>query len=464
MAADSGDPAIADSVGFIQITPRGTVTHANEAFLSILAYTSDALPLRLDHLTPIEWQPWDRACLANLMLSRRPVWYHKEFIARDGRLVPALVILAFGVRADQGFVATVIDLSTPAGDAAPREPRLSPLLQIALDVEGNIYSINPAGAEQLGYAVDELVGRPGSMVFEESDWRAIRDELRSPSRWSGACREGWSRRRRRDGSILAVSEQVRMATTTDGRHLRLFVSSATGNPEATARTILECQNRIERLTAELSEIKESERERFSIGLHDEVAQPLAVARLKLGALSVSLTGGERERITSIMASVDQAIQATRSLTMELNSRMLAGPGLTVALRRLGERMMAESDIEFEFSDEPLPVQPDQETSLTLFRAVRELLRNVVKHSGASRTKLVVAADTGTIRIAVQDNGHGFKEGNSREGVGRPGAFGLFSVHEQLTHLGGRLEIFNAVGEGARVVMTVPLFVQPSVSV
>src|SRR4051812_16519040 len=115
-----------DSVGLIQITPRGIVTHANDAFLGMLGYVREALPLRLDNLTPLEWQPWDRACLANLMLSRRTCWYHKEFIADDGRLIPALVILSFGFRVDQGFVATVVALSASADE--PPFRKASPLL------------------------------------------------------------------------------------------------------------------------------------------------------------------------------------------------------------------------------------------------------------------------------------------------------------------------------------------------
>lgn len=451
----AGSASVAsDSVGLIQITPRGIVSHANDAFLNMLRYSRAALPLRLDNLTPVEWQPWDRACLANLMLSRRTCWYHKEFIARGGRLIPALVILSLGFRADQGFVATVVDLS-----AATNEPpfRASALVKIALDVDGNIHSINPAGAEQLGYAVDELVGRSGSVVFDAADWGAILEELQRPAPVSSAYREGWSRRRRRDGSILPVCEQVRVSITSDGHPITLFVSSATGSPEATARTILECQNRIQALTTELSEVKEHERERFSIGLHDEVAQPLAVARFKLGTLESGLNPLDRERIASIMASVDQAIQATRSLTMELNTRMLAGPGLTVALRRLGERLMAEGSIEFDFECDPLPFQPAPEASLAMFRAVRELLRNVVKHSGASQVKLTVSAGSEAIQIVVQDNGRGFRATGDQPGLGGPGAFGLFSIHEQLKHFGGRLEIFAAAGHGARVVLNLPVW-------
>jgi signal transduction histidine kinase len=209
------------------------------------------------------------------------------------------------------------------------------------------------------------------------------------------------------------------------------------------------------LTAELSEIKAHERERLSIGLHDEVAQPLAIAKMKLRALAPSLSTFDDDRIGSIIASVDQAIQATRTLTMELNTRMLAGPGLSVALRRLGERLMAEAGVDFEFQCEILSMQADQETGLMLFRAVRELLYNVVKHSGASRAALTITAQADAVQIVVQDNGRGFASTGAKPEFGRPGAFGLRSVHDQLAQADGTTEIFNVAGQGVRVVLTVP---------
>jgi signal transduction histidine kinase len=249
---------------------------------------------------------------------------------------------------------------------------------------------------------------------------------------------------------------LRFSIAADGRQLAFLVSSATGSPEATVRTIIECQDRIHLLTTELSEVKANEQERFSIGLHDEVAQPLAAARFKLALLAASLSAHERGPIASIVASLDQAIHATRSMTLQLNARMLAGPDLIVTLRELGERLMGEENIAFEFQCDAAPFQPDSDVSSTLFRAVRELLCNVAKHSGASRAKLTVAASNGSVTIGVEDNGQGFRSTDAHPGFGRPGAFGLFSIHEQLRHLGGRLEIFNVSDQGARVVVTLPL--------
>jgi len=462
LATKSRLSAGANPVGVIQLSPVGIVTRANDVFLGLLGYSRAALPLRLDSVTPVEWQPWDTACLASVMVSGQTCWYHKEFISSRGHVIPVMVVLSSGFDADRDCLATVVDLSTLADD--PLCPCANPVLQIALDADGSITSINPAGAGQLGYSVDELVGQSGSLVLDEAEWVEVRDELRLPLRTGATYREGWSTRRRRDGSVLPVCQQLRFSMAPDGRQLAYLVSTATGSPEATARTILECQDRIQLLTTELSEAKANEQERFSIGLHDEVSQPLAAARFKLAILEASLSAHERGSIATIVASLDQAIQATRAMTLQLNAPMLAGPDLIVTLRELGKRLMAAENIAFEFQCEAAPLQPDTDVSLTLFRAVRELLCNVAKHSGASRAKLTIAAENGTVRIGVEDNGQGFRSTDAHPGFGRPGAFGLFSIHEQLRHLGGRLEIFNVSDQGARVVLTLPVLSGTAASV
>ena len=43
-----------------------------------------------------------------------------------------------------------------------------------MDADGTILSVNPFGAEQLGYTVDELVGSPVLNIFYDADRESIR--------------------------------------------------------------------------------------------------------------------------------------------------------------------------------------------------------------------------------------------------------------------------------------------------
>ncbi len=90
----------------------------------------------------------------------------------------------------------------------------------------------------------------------------------------------------------------------------------------------------------------------------------------------------------------------------------------------------------------------------LFHATRELLFNVVKHAGVSAAELRLSSDTNELRIVVADDGVGFDL--TRQPLQSTAAgFGLFSIRERITQLGGRLEIDTAPGQGTRVALIVP---------
>jgi PAS domain S-box-containing protein len=85
----------------------------------------------------------------------------------------------------------------------------NPTMYFMVDANGTVMAVNPFGAEQLGYTVDELVGQPVLSVFYESD----RDEAQ---RNVALCLNqlgqsmGWELRKvRKDGSMLWVSETGR---------------------------------------------------------------------------------------------------------------------------------------------------------------------------------------------------------------------------------------------------------------
>ena len=50
----------------------------------------------------------------------------------------------------------------------------NPVMYFMVDATGTIISVNPFGAEQLGYRVDELIGRPVGILFHEADREAVR--------------------------------------------------------------------------------------------------------------------------------------------------------------------------------------------------------------------------------------------------------------------------------------------------
>ena len=188
---------------------------------------------------------------------------------------------------------------------------------------------------------------------------------------------------------------------------------------------------LRRLALRVGLAQERERRRIAAGLHDEVGQLLAVARVKLGKLLGKLmpTGARREVAADareIGALVDRAIVETRSLTFELSSPVLHELGLGPAVESLCEQLDKESGVRFSVEVETELGLLSEELRILLFQAVRELCANVVKHARAPRAEVRVHADRDRIRIVVADEGEGFESSTCAHNFDQEGGFGLFA--------------------------------------
>ena len=123
---------------------------------------------------------------------------------------------------------------------------------------------------------------------------------------------------------------------------------------------------------------------------------------------------------------------------------------------LTERIQKEHGIATEFEDDGQPKPLDDDTRTVLFRDVRELLTNVVKHAQAKKVKVSIRKDHSRIHVIVEDDGRGFDPKEAAATAAKAGEFGLFSIRERLKQLGGNIEIESASGHGTRVTLVAPL--------
>ena len=214
------------------------------------------------------------------------------------------------------------------------------------------------------------------------------------------------------------------------------------------------QRRLRSMASEMSLAEERERRRLAAGLHDQVTQTLAAIEVKLDALREEHpSNGSTTQLDKIRELLDYVIKKTRSLTFDLSPPVLYELGLEAALEWLAEQFQEEHGITCKFESDCKPRSLGDDQRGILFMAARELLVNVAKHSQARTARVSIRRESNEVHIEVQDNGVGF---NSFEVDRRAKGFGLFSVRERLTYLGGRVEIKSAPGNGTRVTLIAPM--------
>ncbi|MDY6917007.1 MAG: sensor histidine kinase, partial [Chloroflexota bacterium] len=159
------------------------------------------------------------------------------------------------------------------------------------------------------------------------------------------------------------------------------------------------------------------------------------------------------QLDEIAGLLDRAVQDTRSLTFDLSPPILYELGLGPALEWLVERVQEEHGIRAVFEDDGKHKPLGDDARAFLFRAVRELLMNVARHAHARTVTVAVSRSNDSIRVEVTDDGVGFHV-SEREWKTR--GFGLFSIRERMTDLGGDVDVQSEPEKGTRVTLTVPL--------
>lgn len=225
------------------------------------------------------------------------------------------------------------------------------------------------------------------------------------------------------------------------------------------QTVANKNHQLRELASALTLAEQRERQRVSQILHDHVQQMLHGIQLRTHLLILDAPPSThpdlQEHLEAIQELAEEAIQATRTLTVELSPPVLQREGLTAAFRWLAGHMaeMHSLDVSLELQDD-CQVQ-NSELAVLLFQVTRELLFNVVKHAQIKRAHLSLHEKDGMMIVRVVDEGIGFDPNNPDLLRRRIGGFGLNSIRDRLNLFGGRLEIDSQVGKGTRVTLTVP---------
>jgi len=216
------------------------------------------------------------------------------------------------------------------------------------------------------------------------------------------------------------------------------------------------ESNLRAMAIELSRAEERERQRLAVFLHDEIGQTLALLRIKFGGLAGAWRSKSgKQSIRQIRDLLEEVIDQAHTLTFELSPPILHQLGLEAATEWAGEKISHDHGIEFTFSDDGMMKPLDADLKTLLFRCVRELMMNIVKHAKARRMTVSLTRREERVFVVVEDDGSGFDKSLLERPRDLPG-FGLFSVRERLAAVGGTFELRSEPGRGTRVTLSAPL--------
>lgn len=222
------------------------------------------------------------------------------------------------------------------------------------------------------------------------------------------------------------------------------------------RSVVNQHEQLRLLTARLSELEETERQRLARELHDRIGQNLTALGINLNIVRTLLPADTApkaiSRIDDSLQLVAETVERVRDVMSDLRPPVLDDYGLLAALRWHGERFGALTNLAVEVTGSEFEPRLPLTAEMAVFRIAQEALNNVARHARASRVDISLARHAEQAQIIIADDGVGF-DPQVRPRAGRP-TWGLLTMRERAEAVDGQLSIDTAPGQGTRVIITI----------
>jgi len=212
------------------------------------------------------------------------------------------------------------------------------------------------------------------------------------------------------------------------------------------------------LTSKLASIEEQERKKIAEGIHDSIIQPLVFLDVKVKSLD-KIT--DRDNLAQAYAEMRKVlaklIEKSRTFTFDLSDPILYELGLEHAIEDylqsdIEEKHEIKTTFEYDIKKQDL----DQGIMTFLYKSIKELLVNILKHAEADNINVSLLQKRKNIIVCIEDNGRGFEASVNTKEQNLSAGFGLFNIREKADYMGGSLDIKSKSGAGSRVTLTIPL--------
>ncbi len=220
------------------------------------------------------------------------------------------------------------------------------------------------------------------------------------------------------------------------------------------RRLREKQERLQLYARQLVGAEERARRATAVDLHDGIGQQLVGLAMTLDAVASRAPPEARLLLGEATHTVREVQSITSRVIADLSPPGLYELGLEPALKWLSIYMRGRDNLQVDLRVAPDAAAYDLELRVLVFKLIRELLRNVVKHSGVKTASVTVTQTPDQLRVVVEDRGVGF-EWQLSLFEPRSEGFGLWSVADRVRAAAGEMIVDTAPGRGCRVSVVFP---------
>ncbi len=318
------------------------------------------------------------------------------------------------------------------------------------DFEGRIIDANQAAARLLGYKLKDLIGRHVSQFLTPEGLELAR-QMRQKLLHGEPIKQPYEQRIVREDGTQAILMLSTSLLENEGTPLAF---------QHIARDITEemkLQEDLELYATQISKAHEEERKRIARELHDDTIQTMIAVSRRLDDVASRDSATLKEVLNSLgqlREDIDKALIRTRRFIQDLRPPTLEYLGLVAALRELATQVQEQSGIEVNLKVEGSERRFTSDEELLIYRIAQEALRNIWRHSEATKAELTIEFNEEKTVVVISDNGKGCEVVESSEFL-KAGKLGLMGMKERAHLLGGTLEVRSKGGKGTTVILGIP---------
>ena len=325
---------------------------------------------------------------------------------------------------------------------------MTPDLVCVVSKEGFFKKINNSVVKKLGYTREELFAKPVSAFIFPKDLEITR--IKRESLLNGNELINFENR-----YVTKSGELVWLHWTSFYvQDLEIVFAIA---KDITERKIREKEieikyKKFKGLTEHFKSRIEKDKKRFSVELHEELAQLASVIKMDLHIIKNNISDLSeilKSRIEHASDISDLLIQAIRKIAFEMSPYMLDHFGLDETLKSLCNDFTILNHIPCYFESDYNEKELTQEIKLDFFRICQESLSNVMNHASANSVKISIKDLGSSLLLSIKDDGIGFEVGKQTR------TSGLTNIHERVASINGKLSIQSGIQNGTNVCVTIP---------
>jgi signal transduction histidine kinase len=209
----------------------------------------------------------------------------------------------------------------------------------------------------------------------------------------------------------------------------------------------------------LGHMAEGERGKLAREIHDGLIQELTGVVMQLEITERLYQKNPKEALKPLRTAKEQTracLAQLRQLTFDLRLSTLKELGLIGALREQVAELGKEAHIATQFKVEGEAIPLSQVVERNLFLIAREALLNIKGHAKAKGVEVCLSFGSDEVELTVGDDGCGFAVESVLRKAHEEKKFGLLGMSEKSHHIGGRLTIDSAIGEGTKITAHIPV--------